>query len=40
MSNFVLDGIMELCVADALGVSVEFMNRETLCMWHLYFSCF
>ena len=30
MSNFVLDGIMGLCVADALGVPVEFMNRETL----------
>lgn len=30
MGNFVLDGIMGLCVADALGVPVEFMDRETL----------
>lgn len=30
MSNFVLDGIMGLCIADALGVPVEFMDRETL----------
>ncbi len=27
MGNFVLDGIMGLCVADALGVPVEFMDR-------------
>lgn len=30
MSNFVLNGIMGLCVADALGVPVEFMDREAL----------
>lgn len=30
MKNNVLDGIMGLCVADALGVPVEFMSRETL----------
>ena len=30
MKNHVLDGIMGLCVADALGVPVEFMSRETL----------
>ena len=30
MGNDVLDGIMGLCVADALGVPVEFMERETL----------
>lgn len=30
MKNKVLDGIMGLCVGDALGVSVEFMKREEL----------
>lgn len=30
MKNYVLNGIMGLCVADALGVAVEFMSRETL----------
>lgn len=30
MRNYVLDGIMGLCVADALGVPVEFMERESL----------
>lgn len=30
MENTVLDGIMGLCVADALGVPVEFESRETL----------
>jgi len=30
MSNNVLNGIMGLCVADALGVPVEFEDRETL----------
>ena len=30
MKNIVLDGIMGLCVADALGVPVEFINRDTL----------
>ncbi|HRU42202.1 MAG TPA: ADP-ribosylglycohydrolase family protein, partial [Candidatus Diapherotrites archaeon] len=30
MSNIVLDGIMGLCVADALGVPVEFTGREML----------
>jgi ADP-ribosylglycohydrolase len=30
MRNNVLDGIMGLCVADALGVSAEFMSREQL----------
>ena len=30
MSNHVLDGIMGLCVADALGVPVEFNSRERL----------
>ncbi len=30
MANHVLAGIMGLCVADALGVPVEFMDRETL----------
>ncbi len=30
MKNHVLDGIMGLCVADALGVPVEFISRETL----------
>lgn len=30
MENRVLDGVMGLCVADALGVPVEFMTRETL----------
>ncbi len=30
MSNHVLDGVMGLCVGDALGVPVEFMGRETL----------
>ena len=30
MSNFVLDGIMGLAVADALGVPVEFESRSKL----------
>ena len=30
MRNHVLDGIMGLCVADALGVPVEFNSRERL----------
>ncbi len=30
MRNYVLDGIMGLCVADALGVPVEFMERRSL----------
>lgn len=30
MGNYILDGIMGLSVADALGVPVEFMGRETL----------
>lgn len=30
MANHVLNGIMGLCVADALGVPVEFMARDTL----------
>lgn len=30
MANYVLNGIMGLCVADALGVPVEFMARDTL----------
>ena len=30
MRNYVLDGIMGLCVADALGVPVEFMERSSL----------
>ncbi|MBS3937112.1 MAG: ADP-ribosylglycohydrolase family protein [Peptococcaceae bacterium] len=30
MKNHVLDGITGLCVADALGVPLEFMSRETL----------
>jgi ADP-ribosylglycohydrolase len=30
MKNRVLDGIMGLCVADALGVPVEFNSRERL----------
>ncbi|MDD4658349.1 MAG: ADP-ribosylglycohydrolase family protein [Eubacteriales bacterium] len=30
MANYVLNGIMGLCVADALGVPVEFMARGTL----------
>lgn len=30
MKNPVLDGIMGLCVGDALGVPVEFMSREEL----------
>lgn len=30
MRNHVLDGIMGLCVADALGVPVEFMDRKVL----------
>lgn len=30
MANYVLNGIMGLCVADALGVPVEFMDRNTL----------
>ncbi len=32
MKNNVLDGIMGLCVADALGVPVEFLSREKLRM--------
>jgi ADP-ribosylglycohydrolase len=28
--NYVLDGIMGLCVADALGVPVEFEDRDSL----------
>ena len=30
MENNLLNGIMGACVADALGVPVEFVNRETL----------
>ena len=30
MKNHVLNGIMGLCVGDALGVPVEFVDRETL----------
>lgn len=30
MSNTILDGIMGLCVGDALGVPVEFISREVL----------
>ena len=30
MENYVLDGIMGLCVGDALGVPVEFMGRNAL----------
>jgi ADP-ribosyl-[dinitrogen reductase] hydrolase len=30
MSNNILNGIMGLCVADALGVPVEFEDRETI----------
>lgn len=30
MANHVLDGVMGLCVADALGVPVEFVGRKTL----------
>ena len=30
MSNHILNGIMGLCVGDALGVPVEFMDRESL----------
>lgn len=30
MRNYVLDGVMGLCVGDALGVPVEFMDREVL----------
>ena len=30
MENFILNSIMGSCVADALGVPVEFVNRETL----------
>jgi len=30
MANNILNGIMGLCVADALGVPVEFVDRETL----------
>ena len=30
MENHVLSGIMGLSVADALGIPVEFMERETL----------
>jgi ADP-ribosyl-[dinitrogen reductase] hydrolase len=30
MSNNLMNGIMGLCVADALGVPVEFVDRETL----------
>jgi ADP-ribosyl-[dinitrogen reductase] hydrolase len=30
MDNHIKNGIMGLCVADALGVPVEFSNRETL----------
>jgi ADP-ribosylglycohydrolase len=30
MANNVLNGIMGLCVADALGIPVEFLDRETL----------
>jgi len=30
MGNNIIDGIMGLCVADALGVPVEFVDRKTL----------
>ncbi len=30
MKNHILDGIMGLCVADALGVPVEFNSRKSL----------
>ncbi len=30
MSNQILNSIMGLCVADALGVPVEFMSRSSL----------
>lgn len=30
MANSILDGIMGICVADAVGVPVEFIDRETL----------
>jgi|GEM_PF-5080789 len=30
MRNLVLDGIMGICTADALGVPVEFSDREML----------
>ncbi|MGB4381424.1 MAG: ADP-ribosylglycohydrolase family protein, partial [Bacillota bacterium] len=30
MSNHVLSGVMGLCVGDALGVPVEFMDRDAL----------
>jgi len=30
MNNNILDGIMGLCVADALGVPVEFVSRKQL----------
>ena len=30
MNKSVFNGIMGLCVADALGVPVEFSDRETL----------
>lgn len=30
MMNYVLDGVMGLCVADALGVPVEFEDRDSL----------
>src|SRR5690625_1332316 len=30
MTNHVLSGVMGLCVADALGVPVEFMDRQAL----------
>jgi len=30
MKNHILDGVMGLCVADALGVPVEFQRRDTL----------
>jgi ADP-ribosyl-[dinitrogen reductase] hydrolase len=30
MKNSILNGIMGACVADALGVPVEFENREAL----------
>ena len=31
MNNYVLDGVMGLVVADALGVPVEFNSSMTLC---------
>ena len=30
MANYVLDGVMGACVGDALGVPVEFSDREVL----------